>query len=71
MKGDNTMAKFNTISDIEVLKLACDKLLDNIEEYELRNERYELALGETSKRYDRILTILNKQYSELHNYIIK
>ena len=71
MKGDNTMAKFNTISDIEVLKLACGKLLDNIEEYELRNERYELALGETSKRYDRILTILNKQYSELHNYIIK
>ncbi len=71
MKGDNTMAKFNTITDIEVLKLACDKLLDNIEEYELRNERYELALGETSKRYDRILAILNKQYSELHDYITK
>ncbi len=65
------MAKFNTITDIEVLKLACDKLLDNIEEYELRNERYELALGETSKRYDRILAILNKQYSELHDYITK
>ena len=70
MKGDNTMAKFNTISDIEVLKLACDKLLDNIEDYEIRNEQYELASGETSKRYDRILSILNKQYSELHEYIM-
>ena len=64
------MAKFNTISDIEVLKLACDKLLDNIEDYEIRNEQYELSLGETSKRYDRILSILNKQYSELHEYIM-
>lgn len=64
------MKDFIYISEIEIIKLACDKLLDNIEEYELRNERCELATGETSKRYDRILSILNKQYSELHEYIM-
>lgn len=64
------MKDFTYISEIEIIKLACDKLLDNIEEYELRNERYELASGETSKRYDRVIRILNKQYNELHDYIM-
>lgn len=65
------MTNFKYISENEIIKLARDKLLDNIEEYELKNEEYELIWGETSKLYDRILSNLNKQYSELHDYLLK
>ena len=65
------MTNFKCISENEIIKLASERLLNIIEEYEIKNEEYELIWGETSKRYDRLLSILNKQYSELHDYLSK
>ena len=64
------MKDFTYISEKEIIKLACDKLVDIIDMYEDRNAEYENIVGESSTRYDRLIRILNKQYSELHNYIM-
>ena len=69
-KGDNTMKDFTYISEKEIIKLACERLVDIIDVCEDRNAEYENVVGESSKRYDRLISILNKKYSELHNYIM-
>ena len=64
------MTNFIYISENELIKFASKKILDEIEEYELLNEMYELRYGSTSVLFDRLLSILNKQYNELHDYIL-